>query len=1385
MGPYDAASARSQAPKDAVSGEASQSQRLAGDGPRVGADGAHVQGSGDANVHTLGGSGLALKDPQLRRTPRGVVPELKAVRLAQAPDLYHPNGIVPILAPEERQVAPPPPQGSLEPQKVPEAPKPQPVSLLRICIPIVMVVAILGMVALMVFSGAQINPMMLVFPLMMGMSMLMMFAPPQGEDTNETRRTYLRHLAALREQAIKNAAAQREHETHKHPAPEDLHALVGTKRMWERTSDAPDVLAVRVGLGPTALITPINLGDPGAPEDLDPVCAVALRQVIRGVSTVEDMPVVLQLRAFRVIRCTGEHAADTVRAMICQLVVAHGPEAVGICALGAQFAWLKWLQHTRRWQQAAHTILLLDAGVDVDRALLGQGWSTIILVDSQHGSAAVSTQHSAASAPTQAGAAGNPWGAGSNPTVGEAGEQADVDPAENPQAFSRRVDGRGRVASLSEQLLREWADEEGIVLVCGEELAVVTENGKEVLGRPDRYGYGQALLLARAMTKYRRPEKVGASANDLRKLLGLKEISAQAIAQQWIPRGVGRLRVPVGLDDRGKPLQMDIKESAHGGQGPHGLCVGATGAGKSEFLRTLVVAMAATHSPEDLNFVLVDFKGGATFLGLERLPHTSAVITNLADEAVLVERMHDALAGEMHRRQEALRHAGNFLNVTAYNEARAQGENLEPMPALFVVVDEFSELLGQHPDFAELFVAIGRLGRSLQIHLLLASQRLEEGRLRGLESHLSYRIGLKTFSAAESRQVLGIPDAYQLPNKPGCGFYKTSAQAPTQFRAAYVSGALMVDEYIQQQNLKVSKWDGWGETNGQHTTRMIADPRGLTMLDAFVDAACEVGQQRGQQARQVWLPPLPSELPIGQIVRDFQQAAKAPLEPPQPGVAGQPSVAGHFLQVPLGIIDRPFEQRQDMLVADLRGQGGHMVVCGGPQTGKSTVLRSFLLGLAVTHNTDQIGMYILDLAGNSLAALGALPHVAAVAHRQEEEKVHRVIDEVLGFVAVPQKRHTILLIDGWHALTQDFETRLEDIATIAADGLAAGVHLVISTPRWSAMRPTVRDLINTRFELKLGEPLDSLICRKTQTKLPAKPGRGLTAEKEMVLFGLSSNQDVAHVATMCAELSSVPQLRMLPEQIWIDELQETSPEVIPLGVGGKELATLAWDPRTTSHLLCFGSQGSGKSTVLSTVLAGICALGREKARIVIIDHRRTHLAAVDPGMLAAYSAASSQTLEVIEQTVATLKQRMPPKDVTPQQLQQRSWWSGPEIYLCIDDLDLIADHLLHDLVELLPHSRDIGLHVVIIRKLGGATRALYQPFLAALRDQAPSVIVLDGERDDGPIFGVRPTSQPPGRGTLVQRSTTLGTIQIAQAKPPEQAEPEPVRNEGVSQEEST
>src|ERR1700743_496527 len=325
--------------------------------------------------------------------------------------------------------------------------------------------------------------------------------------------------------------------------------------------------------------------------------------------------------------------------------------------------------------------------------------------------------------------------------------------------------------------------------VSDSEVLIRTSLDDEVAARPDAMSYTAALACAQRLAGYRASGVDTFKPKDWSDLIGIDDVAFFAPEQCWAGRRPrDRLRVPIGITMAGAPVELDIKEAAESGMGPHGLCIGATGSGKSEFLRTVALGMMACHSSEDLNLVLIDFQGGATFAGLEPAPHVAAVITNLSDKSALVRRMRDALNGEMNRRQELLRAAGNVDGIAAYSRARRSGARLPPLPTLFIIVDEFSELLSQHPDFADVFAAIGRLGRSLGIHLLLASQRLDEGRLRGLESHLSYRVCLKTLSVNESRVVLGTSDAYELPGPPGGAFLRVGPDELIRFQTAYVSG---------------------------------------------------------------------------------------------------------------------------------------------------------------------------------------------------------------------------------------------------------------------------------------------------------------------------------------------------------------------------------------------------------------------------------------------------------------------------------------------------------------------------------------------------------------------------------------------------------------------
>ena len=904
--------------------------------------------------------------------------------------------------------------------------------------------------------------------------------------------------------------------------------------------------------------------------------------------------------------------------------------------------------------------------------------------------------------------------------------------------------------------------------------------------------------------------------SDFMDLLGLVDVRRYDAASAWRTRPArDRLRVPIGLGDGGATVHLDIKESAQQGMGPHGLVIGATGSGKSEFLRTLVLGLALTHSPEQLNLVLVDFKGGATFAGMSAMPHVSAVITNLAHELTLVDRMQDALSGEMVRRQELLRDAGNYASVRDYERARAAGEHLAPLPSLFIVVDEFSEMLSAKPEFIDLFVAIGRLGRSLGLHLLLASQRLEEGRLRGLESHLSYRIGLRTFSAQESRTVLGVPDAYDLPPMPGVAYLKPDQSTLLRFKAAYVSGPPAgaardepgVLEGILPWTITEVQLPALPEPMREPESQPLPATSGEQ--GSLLDVAVARMEGLGPAAHQVWLPPLDVPDTLDQLMADLARH-------PELGLVSHEWRSLGGLTVPLGTVDRPREQRRDILTVNLSGATGHVAVVGGPRTGKSTLLRTLVTSLSLTTTPLESQFYVLDFGGGTFAALQSLPHLAGVGTRSEPDVVGRIVAEVTGIVDRREayfRAHGIdsietyrsrrvlgraddgygdvfLVVDGWSTLRADFDDLELELQQLASRGLTFGFHVLTGSSRWADYRAAVRDLLGTRLELRLGDPMDSEVDRRLASLVPpSRPGRGLLPGKLHFLSALpriDGDSDIATlgdgVEAMVKQVSEAwtgppgPKLRLLPERLAVGDLlslahkQTKSGSRLLLAVNEKELAPVGLDPDAEPHWLIFGDGGSGKSAALRGYVHEVMRTRTPKqAQLVVVDYRRSLLGEVPDEYLLNYLTSAAQATPILADLASYLENRIPGPDVTPEQLRSRSWWTGAEVFIVVDDYDLVATTQSSPVLTLQPllaQARDIGLHLVVARRSGGASRALYEPVIQSLRDLAVPGLVLSGSLDEGALIGnVRPAPSPAGRGRLVTRDRGVEVVQLAWREP--------------------
>ncbi len=1211
--------------------------------------------------------------------------------------------------------------------------------------------------------------------------------------TKGERRDYLRYLSQTRKKVRQQIAQQRKALAWIHPDPESLWSVAMSARLWERRPAHPDFADIRIGTGPQLFAVKINPIQTKPVEDLEPLCARALRRFISAHATVAGQPVAVFLRSFTQIHLTGDPdaARAAARAAVTQLFTFHAPEDLRIAACcdertAADWEWIKWLPHSQHPAEAdaAGPVRALRPALGEVTALFGEEFAE----RPRHEAGAATSREEPYVVVILDG--GNVSDETRFITAGYRNALLIVIGETIPWRHSKRV------------LRLDFAPD-------GLDMVQANRSGKEIR---TRVGHGDELSIAhaRACARIVSPFRLGMTTEiseplatdfDLAKLLGIADVASFDPRPLWAARTASdRLRVPIGIDEEGATVELDIKESAQGGNGPHGVLIGATGSGKSELLRTLVLSMAITHSSETLNFVLVDFKGGATFIGLDQLPHTSALITNLANEVQLVARMQESLQGELVRRQELLRRAGNFSSALDYEKARAQGAPLDPLPTLFVIVDEFSELLSAHREFIDLFVMIGRLGRSLGVHLLLASQRLDDGRIHQLESHLSYRIGLRTFSSMESRAVIGVPDAYELPARPGSGYMRIDNTTLIRFKAAYVSGPYraatskrqrieavrkLVVPYVTDHLLSRAPEPATGaELSPDEPSDN--DRSGTTLLEMMLDRIAG----KGPAAHQVWLPPLYASPSLDEIM---------PALEPIPGVGLAPvDWAGRGgLIVPIGVVDRPFDQVRDLLMADLSGVGGHAAIVGRAQGGKSTLLRTLITSLALTHTPAQAHFYCLDFGGGNLAALAGLPHVGSIATRLETDLVTRTIAEITALVTSRERRfadHGIptmtayrqhrangkfpddphgdvfLAVDGWATFKTDFEPLEATLRQVLPRMLNYGVHLIVCANRWLELHSAVRDQMGTKLELRLGDPLESVIDIRTSKNVPELPGRGLTTGKQQFLAALpriDGTSDTADLEDGLAALvgnisdcwtgATAPKVRMLPDKLPASHLPAPEGKLkLPIGWSETELAPVWHDFTTTPHLTILGDTESGKTNLLRLIARAITtSYTPDQARILLVDLRRELYDVVPADFRLGYAVSAAAATQAVTDITTQLRDRVPGQDITPEQLRRRDWWTGPEMFLLIDDYDLVASSSnspLAPLIDLLPQAGDIGLHVIVARGAAGSMRTSMDQVLRRLQETNTPDLALSCPPTEGPLLGnIRPRQFPPGRAMLLTR----------------------------------
>jgi S-DNA-T family DNA segregation ATPase FtsK/SpoIIIE len=1266
----------------------------------------------------------------------------------------------------------------------------------------------------------------------------------QKKQRTQQRKRYLDYLKQY--QTHLEVLAERQHEVNKrlYPDYKDLPTLLEQRTsLWERRPADTDFLTVSLGTVPAPLCrVSLDLSTDIMVQYVPEMRSQAEALVDKW-RTLHDMPALISLRSIGVLAINGK-LADTralARALLCQVVAFQSPEDVRCMVCFPEesipaWSWLKWLPHARRLRQIKaekqhapdHLCLLAHSIEDVNNLLIIQIKPELdrrrrLSEDKQQNAQSQTTlPHLFIILDTF-----SPFN-----KLGQLPELDTLlrDAAKFGITVICLVDDRSQEpaqieARLSVSSIKLFGYKE--IRVDYEEMKLGGQRAEWVT--PDSIDPRMCERMARSMAPLSLVEAGTQQdlSQDVRllKLLNLPAADAFETAETWRPRPrPALLNVPIGMRADGNPLMIDFKEAADKGMGPHGLVIGATGSGKSELLRTIVVSLAITHDPHMVNFVLIDFKGGASFADFGALPHVAGIITNLEGDLSLVDRVYYSLLGEQQRRQRLLRDAGNLDNIKQYQAKWQMNPDLEPMPHLLIIADEFAELIVNRPDFLELFITMGRVGRSLGLHLLFATQRLDEGRIRGLEGHLRYRICLRTFSVAESTSVLGKPDAYYLPSSPGVGYFKVDTDTYHLFKTALISVPYVPEREQVSPRARIREFTSTGKLvkYRRQTSGILSlpskpleaeEPSDLhTEMDVVIERLAHTSRpQAHHPVHQVWLPPLPKQLPLSTVL---QKCRSQELN----GQRWSKQSPFGTLHVPLGLLDMPQQQAQEPFILDFSGTGGHLALVGAPQSGKSTFLRMLVASLMLTHSPQDVQIYGIDLGGGLLRVFEQAPHVGAVCSKADRDKLRRMvrkvrkviedreylfreqrIDSMTTFRTRRQAGEfadfpfgdVFLIIDNFAQFVQEFDMEAE-IAELIASGLTYGVHVVIAANRWMEIRSKLRDNIGTRLELRLNDPVDSEFGKVFAAAVPlGVPGRGLTKDKlqfqvSLPIIDASSAKELPSVQQALEDFiqrarqhwhgPTAPPVLMLPPLVRWDDFPSAKtpdqPSGVPLGLEEFRLEPIFLDLITEGpHFLILGDSECGKTTLLRAWMRGIeQRYDKQEASFAIIDYRKTLVDFAESKHLLTYAYNATTLTPCVGNFKADLEKRMATDgDVPLSRMRTSKRWTGRHYFLFVDDYDSLVQGTstpLGPLVEYLTAGRDIGFHVVIARRVGGIGRSAFEPVLQRLREMGTSAIIMSGDPQEGRIMHNQAAMlQPPGRGYLVRRNHPSTLVQIAFAEP--------------------
>ena len=1107
-------------------------------------------------------------------------------------------------------------------------------------------------------------------------------------------------------------------------------------RCWERRRGDPDFMVLGVGAADVAYDPPLQTSGGGPP-------ASAAAEMIAALPPMAGVPVTVRLADGDVVGVVGPPgpARAVARCLAVQAAVLHGPADVAVAALApdpdGDWSWLRWLPHTADSAGggagalvAAETAAMADAA----EAIAADGADRLRLVV-MDGSAAL---------------------------VGRA-------------APGRALLGVDRVAAIVVA-----ADVHELPSSCTAIVEVVHPAGGLRLIEPrsaavwdsiTAWGMTTATASAAAarLARLDDPElgPTGADLPDSVALVDLvgAELTPEAVERRWArTRGTAGLAALVGMDSEG-PLELDLVAD-----GPHLLIGGTTGSGKSELLRSLVAGLALSADPDHLAFVLVDYKGGAAFDCCADLAHVAGLVTDLDDR--LAERALRCLEAELRHREERLRRAG-AEDLEAYRAQAAAGGggtgSEDPLPRLVVVVDEFATLAAELPEFVDSLVSVGQRGRSLGVHLVLATQRPAGAVTEDIRANTNCRIALRVTDRHDSNDVIGAADAAAIPrSRPGRALARFGPGELTAFQSALVTGVTppadrglrvrVLDETPAPGRAAPVTEDGAAsrprsEPEPERGVGARPGPEGEPDIARVVRAVNAAHRRRGGvRPRSPWPPPLPEAVEAEELAGTVEPGAPAAW-----------------------LVDDPDGQRR--FTDGWQPGCGHLVVVGGPGSGATTTLMTAGLDLARARPPGDLHLYGIDLDSGRLAALSGLPHTGAVVAPADRERRVRLLRHLDSEVAARRARRAsksgagidpeiVLLIDGLAGLARAHDPVRDGephrwLERIWSDGPSVGLRVAASVGRTADLSGDMAASAGMVLVHATGEPGDGARFGLRADTSDLGPGRAIRVSdrRELQVARFAGGDEAAAVRTLAAAAGAADPARApaaigsLPAVVSAAGLPVSAEEshnriTLRFALGDLGLAPVGFALHDGEHALVLGPPGSGRTSALAAVGA---AAG---PRAVVV--------APEPTDLCRRLGLAPVPAADLEQLLGPDRQAQRGEPGAPHDGPQDLEPLGPgRRVLLVDDADRVADP--DGVLGRIAADAASRLHIVAAARTD-RLRSAYGGWLSELRSSRSGVLFRPGPVDGDLLGAALPARLDlpavPGRGVVVS-SGDAAVAQIA------------------------